>query len=277
MRALNQPNSWWGWHGWNHPEPLSITRIVRAGTLTPELAALFWLGMERGASFVFAADPPGAGKTTLLTALLPFACPDASAYFTRGWGETFDLPPRHEGPAPAFIMVNEISDHLPVYSWGPYVVRIFELMAEGYSLLTTMHADECEEVVAQLEEDNGVPPTGIARLTFIVPLSVGYGREGTRRRVAEVGLVGPDGENGYALRGIARWDSVADAFHVLEGEGDREAVAGRLGLAAGEFETELTARAEYVAALVRDGVHGMQDVAERIEARYRAGARRGDR
>ena len=78
MRALNQPESWWGWHGYNQPQPLSITQIIGAGTMTPRIAAMFWLAVERGASIILAADPPGAGKTTILTALLAFARPDAS-------------------------------------------------------------------------------------------------------------------------------------------------------------------------------------------------------
>ena len=86
VKALNQPQSWWGWHGYNHPEAMSITEIMRAGTITPRVTALLWLGMERGASIILAADPPGAGKTTILTALLAFTRPDASVYFTRGWG-----------------------------------------------------------------------------------------------------------------------------------------------------------------------------------------------
>ena len=151
MRVLNEPTGWWGWHGWSdRPTPLSIVEILRAGTLSPELAALYWLALERGASLLFAADPPGAGKTTLLTALLSFLPEEASVYFTRGWGETFDLPPLQDG-VPTYILVNEMSDHLPVYSWGPYVQRAFELVAQGYSLGTTMHADTVEEVLEQLE------------------------------------------------------------------------------------------------------------------------------
>ena len=72
MKALNQPESWWGWHGYNHPEAMSITEILRAGTMPPRLAAALWLAMERGLSVILAADPPGAGKTTILTALLAF-------------------------------------------------------------------------------------------------------------------------------------------------------------------------------------------------------------
>ncbi len=54
MRAVNQPQSWWGWHGWNQPEPLSIVEVLQAGTMPSRLAATFWCGMERGASFAFA-------------------------------------------------------------------------------------------------------------------------------------------------------------------------------------------------------------------------------
>src|ERR1700694_2361694 len=58
MRAVNQPESWWGWHGWDQPQPMSIVEIMQSGTLPPRLAAAFWLGLERGASIILAADPP---------------------------------------------------------------------------------------------------------------------------------------------------------------------------------------------------------------------------
>ena len=66
MRALNQPESWWGWHGYNHPEAMSITQILRARTLPVRVVAILWLAMERGASLILAADPPGAGDGCLL-------------------------------------------------------------------------------------------------------------------------------------------------------------------------------------------------------------------
>lgn len=272
MRALNRPTSWWGWHGWNHPQPMSLIEIIRDGTLPEELAAVFWLGIERGASFIFAADPAGAGKTTLLTSLLPFAHPDAGAYFTRGWGETFDLPPRPEGPGPVFLMVNEMSDHLPVYSWGPYVVRAFELLAQGYGLLTTMHADDCEEALAQLEQDNGVPRQHIAHLTFIVPLAVRYGGpgRGTLRRVSEVGLVGPDATDGYTLRRIVRWDSERDGFHLFEGEGDCAAVAERLHMTDEAFDRAVAERTDFLRGLVQAGIAEADEVEARVEAWRRA-------
>ena len=275
MRAVNQPESWWGWHGWDQPQPLSITQVLQAGTMPPRLAAVFWLGLERGASFVFAAHPPGAGKTTILTALLALASPDTVAYFTRGWGETFDLPPPADG-YPTYLMVNEMSDHLPVYSWGPYVVRIFELLGDGYSLCTTMHADTVEEVLEQLELDVGVPREQLTRLTFVVPLAVAHRDGRTVRRVREVALIGP-GDAGPSVERIASWDERQDAFSALDGAAERAALAARLGLKPKLLERELTRRQTFLQRLLADGVQSMSAVQEAVDAfRHSRTRRKGD-
>ena len=264
MRAVNQPESWWGWHGWNKPEPLSIVELIQAGTLTPRLVAAFWLGLDHGASFIFAADPPGSGKTTILTALLAFTPPDTVAYFTRGWGETFDLPPP-SADHPTYLMVNEISDHLPVYSWGPYVVRIFELLTEGYSLCTTVHADEVEEVIEQLEVDIGVKREHLAQLTFVVPLAIVHRDGGTLHRVRDVGLLGP-GDGGLTVQRIARWDERSDSFSVLESDDERAALSRRLGLDGTEIEAELSRREAFVQSLVDDEYSSIPAVQEAVDS-----------
>ena len=263
MRAVNQPESWWGWHGWNQPEALSIVQIIKAGTLTPRLAAAFWIGLERGASFIIAADPPGSGKTTILTALFAFARQETVAYFTRGWGETFELPPPSDDH-PTYMMVNEMSDHLPVYSWGPYAVRTFELLAEGYSLCTTVHADTVEEVIEQLEVDIGVPREHLAHLTFVVPLAIEHRDGGSLRRVLDVGLFSAS-DDGLAVRRIATWDGRNDAFSVLETPDERAALAERLGLAPDVFDSELVRREEFVQRLVTDGVSSIDAVQQAVE------------
>ncbi len=269
MRAVNRPESWWGWHGWDEPQPLSIVEIMQAGTLPPRLAAAFWLGLERGASFVLAADPPGAGKTTILTALLAFAPPDTVAYFTRGWGETFELPPPSDA-YPTYIMVNEMSDHLPVYSWGPYVVRVFELLGDGYSLCTTMHADTVEGVIEQLQEEVGVPRADLARLTFVVPLAIGQREGGPLRRVLDVGLLG-DGKDGLSIKRIAAWDQRRDAFSVLDSKSERAALARRIGMEQVAFDRELLRREAFLQRLLAGGVTEMDAVQSAVDA-FRAGS-----
>src|SRR3990172_9404310 len=152
MRAANQPVSWWGWH-WEPPVPLSIVQILGAGNMPPRLAAMFWLALERGASLIVAADPPSAGKTATLTALLSLTPPETPG----------DISAR----------------------------RAFELLAEGYSLATTVHANTVDEVLAILRNDIGVPPQHIARLTFIAPLHLGRDAQGLRRRVQGVAFIQP--------------------------------------------------------------------------------------
>ncbi len=265
MRALNQPESWWGWHGYNHPEPLSITQIVRAGTMPPRVAALLWLAMERGLSIVLAADPPGAGKTTILTALLAFAPPDASVYFTRGWGETFRLPPRQDGDGPTYILINEISDHLPVYSWGPYVQRAFELMADGYALASTMHADTVDGVIAQLRDECDVPERLLGNLALVVPLYVGASGGKRIRRVREVAVLEPLGP-AYDRCSVARWRPDADAYDVLATPAEINAMARRLGMEEGEFIDALHRRETFLEALMGEGVVEIEEVQARVGA-----------
>ncbi len=263
VRALNQPESWWGWHGYNHPEAMSITQIIRAGTLPPRLAALFWLVMERGASIVLAAEPPGAGKTTILTALLAFTRPDAAVYFTRGWGETFALPVRAPGDPPVFLLMNEISDHLPVYSWGPYVQRAFELIDEGYTLASTLHAETVDGVIEQLVGECDVPQAHLGRVAFIAPMFVGV-RGGQRiRRVSEVAVLEPLGD-GYDRHSIARWDPDSDVWEMLATPAEVNAAARRLELDDEEFLHELAKREQFVASLIAEGVTAIDDVQERV-------------
>ena len=263
VKALNQPESWWGWHGWNHPEPLSITEILRSGTLSTQIAAILWLAIERGASMVLAADPPGAGKTTILTALLAFARPDASVYFTRGWGETFRLPPP-DPDAPTFLMVNEISDHLPVYSWGPYVRQAFELMGDGYALLSTMHAETVEGVIEQLTDENDVPVAHIGRLAFVVPMFVGAGADGRRiRRVSEVAVLEPLGGS-YDRHTVARWHAADDRFEALTTPAQINAAARRLRMTDDELMEALHTREAFLTRLLADDVSEMEAVQRRV-------------
>src|SRR3990170_7937873 len=108
-----------------------------------------------------------------------------------------------------------MSDHLPVYTWDSYARRAFELMAEGYSLATTVHADSVEEVLAILRDELGVPGEHIANLTFVVPLHLNYGPASARtarRRVAQGAFLRPDGRGGFVRRGRGRWGEGTGSF-----------------------------------------------------------------
>jgi hypothetical protein len=231
---------------------------------------MFWLAMERGASLIVAAEPPSAGKTATLTALLSLTPPETVAYFTRGIGETFSLPPRTDAH-PTYILVNEMSEDLPVYTWDAQARRVFELMAEGYSLATTVHADTVDEVLAILQDEIGVPREHIAKLTFVVPLQLSPEPTGTRsirRRVREVAFLQPDGEGSFTHRNLARWRADGDSFAVLEDDEDRKAFAGWCGLSAEALLREMEQREAFLARLMKDGTTSIPAVNAAIERFY---------
>ena len=264
MRAVNQPVAWWGYH-WSPPEPLSIIEIIERGSMSPRLAALFWLGLERGASIMVAADPPTAGKTATLTALLAFAPRESLAYFTRGLGETFDLPPLN-GSTPTYLLVNEMTDHLAVYTWGHYARRAFELLAQGYSLATTTHADTVAGVMDILEKDLRIPRQHIARLTFIATIYLGHGNGRALRRMSEVALLQPDGDSGEDLHltSLARWNPRDDSFRILESPEQVAALSAWAGMPAEAFLAELARREEFLESLRRQGVRDLRAVQEAV-------------
>ena len=265
MRAINEPVGWWGWH-WTPPVPMSIVEIIKAGSMSPRLAAAFWVAMERGASLLVAADPPSAGKTTILTALLSFTPPDTAAYFTCGIGEAFTLPPPSTSHL-TYILINEMSDHLPVYTWGPYARRAFELLAQGYSLATTMHASSSAEVIAILEKDLAIPRGLISHLTFVVSLHLVYQRS-IVRRVAEVTFLRPDAAGGFAPLTLARWNPEADSFSLFASDEAGQEYASWAGLTSKEMENELDRREAFLEGLLREGRMGIPQVNQAIEAYY---------
>jgi hypothetical protein len=264
MQAVNRPVAWWGYH-WSPPEPLSIIEIIERGSMSPRLAALFWLGLERGASIMLAADPPTAGKTATLTALLAFAPRDSLAYFTRGLGETFDLPPL-DRTRPTYILVNEMTDHLAVYTWGQYARRAFELLAQGYSLATTTHADTVAGVLDILEKDLRIPRQHIANLTFVATIHLGYGNGRALRRMNEVAFLRPDGDSGGGLHlsTIATWDRREDSFRVLESPEQVAALAAWAGTAEEAFLAELAQREQFLLRLQSQGVREPRAVQEAV-------------
>jgi len=274
MRALNQPTSWWGWH-WEPPVPMSIIELIDARNLDARLAAMLWIAMERGASLVVAAEPPSSGKTTTLSALLSFTPPETAVYFTRGMGETFALPPRSDSDAyPTYILINEMSDHIPVYTWDANARRAFELLAAGYSLATTMHDETVEGVIRQLREDLSIPAEQIANLTFVIPMYLGRLSSpsadlgtGSMRRIQEVAMLGLAGED-LSVNRIATWDLSSDSFAVLPEPKDREAFSAWAGMSVAEVASELQQREAFLQNLSSTGVTAIPAVNAAIEGFY---------
>jgi type IV secretory pathway ATPase VirB11/archaellum biosynthesis ATPase len=244
---------------------MSIIELIRAGNLNARLAAMLWIAMERGASLIVAADPPSSGKTTTLSALLTFTPPDTAVYFTRGQGETFSLPPRSDS-YPNYILINEMSDHIPVYTWDDNARRAFQLLADGYSMATTMHDETVEGVIRQLREDLSIPADHIGKLTFIITMYVGR-LGGMMRRLQEVAMLDLKGDE-LSITRIASWDLNSDSFEVLPQPEHREAFGRWAGLSAEAVDTEIEKREGFLTTLQNTGATSIPEVNTAIESFY---------
>ena len=110
------PEGWWGYH-WAPPRPMSAVELIGTPTIDSRLMATLWAVVSRRRSVMLSSEAPQAGKTTALSALVDFLPDDTTGIFVRGWWEEYDW--LDEIPAgTGYLLINEMSDHLPIYVWG---------------------------------------------------------------------------------------------------------------------------------------------------------------
>jgi energy-coupling factor transporter ATP-binding protein EcfA2 len=145
-----EPFAWWG-PGWQANASREIADLLRDETIDSWSAANLWAALARRRSLAVVAGGSGVGKTTLLTALFDFLPPDTRRVYLRGCFETFAfLSDPTINPCGTVLMINEVSPHLPVYLWGPAVVRVLETARRGFMLLATAHANSVSALVQTL-------------------------------------------------------------------------------------------------------------------------------
>lgn len=257
MRLLNEAGAWWGIA---RPSQLSIVDLIANDSIDAEVAAALWWMLEQGASLVVAALPQGAGKTTLATTLLSFLPDDAAAYVTSG---PFDpvQPPAHEGPL--YLLINEISDHLPVYLFGPGLQRAAALIEGGTRAIATVHAPSAEGVVLMLRHEAGLPDAVTGRFALAVVIHVTRTESGVARRVSEVGLI-EQSAHGPVARLIAAIPVGKAAVHALLLPEAAAVLARWSGLDEATVQAAISSRSRYLVDTGRRGVHTQQDVAAAI-------------
>jgi hypothetical protein len=281
------------------PTPRSIVELMRAGTLDAELAATLWVLIEGRVPIVVGAAARRAGKSTLLGALLDFLPPGVQTCELLGAIETFDWLPqaqelgwrRHrdsaEGmteallprkrrppirPDNTVLLVHELSDHLPSYTWGAEARIAIRAASIGYGLAATIHADSLDDVFEQLRR----PPVSLgddelSRLGIVLILRpVGDGL----RRIVAAHYIRPTArdEHGHVQRlgpaVLATWDPDGDRFEHF-GWGITPELALRVDRRPGDFEIEVDRRRDYLTGLAEAGISDVDAVRAAIEG-YRA-------
>lgn len=276
------------------PPRRSIVELIADGVLDPELAGLAWLLVEARLPVVVGGLQQGAGKSTLLEALLDFLpatarridlggaaedfawLPEAEAL---GWqGDSGRAAARHApaiplGPATVYLVAAELSEHLPIYTWGRAARTLVRAASLGYGIAATVHADRLEEVHDLLRERPvGLTDDELTYLGLVLIIRADRGPRGhVRRRVVAAHYARPVGrdEHGHTQRlppAVLASRSAPDAGLDHFGWGVMPELAIRLGRKAGELEADQAERARLLGRLAANGVVDIDSVRQAIRA-----------
>jgi hypothetical protein len=262
-RNYQQPFNWWGYRA-SPTEPLSITELIRQGTLDEQIAAFLWIVMEERGSIIVAATPHEAGKTTMLTALLDFIPPEIETIYLRGWYERFEFLDEERNPAETYLLSNEISSHLPIYMWGRGVRRMFDAAGAGFGFGATVHAASADEVIHMLEHyPLEVPPKLITEIDVVLTLAYRPGARNPLRRVMRLELI-EDAGGVPAPRVLASRDVIGTELHSSPGM-LINALVRTFGLEREEATSRLARRTAALTRMIRSETFASADVRRAIQ------------
>src|SRR5581483_11421407 len=201
-------------------QSLSIAQIIALHSTDAEAVALVWMMLQHGVSLTVAGptEPrPGAGKSTVLNALLQFLPANAALAYMSGKYETFDFTrlPDVE-PATTYAVCNEISDHQSTYMWGAAARRYLTLPAQGYHIVTSVHADTIDDVLHLYQHDLRLRSEDLRRLGLIVNVGLIGQRKSPLRRwlTTHILRTQPDPLHPEVLTSLllSRWNAADDTF-----------------------------------------------------------------
>jgi type IV secretory pathway ATPase VirB11/archaellum biosynthesis ATPase len=170
-KPWEQPFYWWG-PPWTPPNPISLADLAGQGVIQAPQAASLAAHIRAGRSLVVAALRSGTGKSTLAHALIDDIDPDRNPVYIRGTYEPFDWL-AYSQSAQTTLLINEISDHLPVYCWGDCAKQVLFLAGGGYQVIATLHADSPESFLALMRSPGiGASEGEIVALDTVVFLDI---------------------------------------------------------------------------------------------------------
>jgi flagellar protein FlaI len=265
--------------------PISVTQLVKWGTLTPTLAAYLWLALENDMSIIIAGET-ASGKTTTLNAILTFIHHDAKIYTVedtpevipphspwqqmvtregegRGSVTMFDLLKAALRSRPNYIIVGEVR--------GEEGRIAFQAMQTGHPVLFTFHAATIESLVQRLTSDPiNIPMAFMGNVNIGVFQNYIKGR-GVRRVTSVHEIEGYSKKfDGVVTREVFEYNYTTDQIifkgfansYILE-----EKVAEKMGFAdRREIYDALGERARIIERMVQERILDYHEVNEIIKA-----------
>ncbi|MEE9509355.1 MAG: type II/IV secretion system ATPase subunit, partial [Candidatus Bathyarchaeia archaeon] len=210
--------------------PFTIIDLINFGTISPHIAAYFWILIENLRSIIV-AGATASGKTALLNSIAMFIRPEMKVVtieevrelrlhenwipmvtrpsFQLGVQEVtlFDLLKSSLRQRPDYIIVGEVR--------GEEAYTLFQSISVGHGGLCTIHAEDVETVEKRLlTKPMDIPSMLIPMMNVIVLIRRTKIRDSTVRRVLDISeITGVMEESERAVfKKIYEWDSGTDSF-----------------------------------------------------------------
>jgi len=267
---------------------------MRYKTVSPEMMAYLWIGVENGESMILVGGT-ASGKTSTLNSLAIFIPPGAKIVTiedtreinlphdnwipgaTRtGVGER-DKDGRSAGEIDMYDLVRAALRQRPNYIIvgevrGKETYIMFQAMATGHSTYSTMHADSVKSMVNRLEN----PPINCPRILLtalrnvLIQSQVKVGNDFVRRMKQIVEIVGFEPEtNELITNTVYEWDPATDR-HIFKGHSFLfDKIMEMKSLTHDEMMAEFDRRVEVVTYLLKKDIRNHREIWNLVNSYYK--------
>lgn len=164
---------------------LTLDDMVANGTISDKGAEVLRSIGSTGRSFLVYAGPRNAGKTTLTNAILAEAPAGLPRDEFNGTGP--EVESLSAAPTRGYLLVGEIGHRgRRGYLAGEEVTRLFQLLGDGYSLASSLHAEAVDEVFDVLQRNGVAPAAAAAAVDYFIGIrALGDPDDPATQRVVE--------------------------------------------------------------------------------------------
>ncbi len=275
--------------------PISVTQLIRWGTLSAGVAAYLWLCLQYGRS-LFVCGETASGKTTTLNAIIPFIPSNKKIYTAENTPEVQvphivwqQLLTKSTGPKESHVELFDLikaalrsrPDYIiPGETRGIEGRMVFQAMQTGHPCLTTFHAGSVTKVIQRFTgHPISVPKTFMDNLDVVL-IQMAIEQKGKRlRRCLSIDEI--EGYNkaldGIMSRTAFEWNPTDDV-HVFKANRNSYILEQRIAKNAGftdpmEIYEVYDRRKHILERMVEENIMDYYEVVQFIWTYYREGER----
>jgi len=273
--------------------PISVTQLIKWGTISAGIAAYLWLCLQYGRS-LFVCGETACGKTTTMNAIIPFIPPQRKIYTAESTPElqvphavwqrllTKTIGPK-DGQVDLFGLLKAALRSRPDYII-PGEVRgtegniVFQAMQTGHPCITTFHAGSVTKVIQRFTgHPIDVPKTFMDNLDLVmIQMAVEQNGKKIRRCISIDEIEGYNREvDGIMTRTAFEWNPVDDTY-VFKASRNSYILEDKIASNAGYVDTseiydEYERRKHILERMVEEDIMDYYEVVQFIWAFYREG------